>query len=69
MSTKSFLLIAGVIFGIVAIAHLLRIFMALPVTIGGWIIPMWVSWVAVIVGTGLSYTGLRFARSTPGLRP
>jgi hypothetical protein len=68
MSGRAFLLIAGVIFGVVTIAHLLRIFMALPVTIGGWMVPMWVSWVAVIVGTGLSYAGLRFARSAPGSR-
>jgi hypothetical protein len=64
MSSKAFSLVAGAIFGVVAVAHLLRIFMALPVTIGDWIIPMWVSWMAVVVAGWLSYSGLRFAASS-----
>jgi hypothetical protein len=57
MSDKAFFRIAGAVFGLVAIAHLVRIVMALPVTIGGWAAPMWVSWVAVIVAGGLSIIG------------
>lgn len=63
MSSKSFLLIAGAVFGVVAIAHLLRIVLAVPVTIGEWPVPMWVSWPAVLVAGSLSYMGLRFARA------
>jgi len=63
MSNKAFFLIAGTVFGIVAIAHLLRIFMTLPVTIGGWTVPMWVSWAGVLVAGAMSYFGLRFARA------
>ena len=63
MSSKAFFLIAGTVFGIVAIAHLLRIFTTLPVTIGGWTVPMWVSWVGVLVAGAMSYFGLRFARA------
>lgn len=62
MNSKSFFLIAGTVFGIVAIAHLLRIVMALPVTIGEWVVPIWASWVAVIVAGGLSSIGLHLAR-------
>ena len=61
MSKNAFLRIAGAVFGVVAIAHLLRIFMALPVTIGDWAVPIWASWLAVIVVGGLSYMGLRLA--------
>ena len=63
MSNKAFFLIAGTVFGIVAIAHLLRIFTTLPVTIGGWTVPMWVSWVGVLVAGAMSFFGLRFARA------
>ena len=64
MNNKTFVLIAATIFGIVAIAHVLRLFMALPVTIGGWVIPLSVSWVAAIVAGGLSYAGFHFARAS-----
>jgi hypothetical protein len=62
MSSKTFVMIAGAVFGIVALAHLLRIFLALSVTIGDWAVPIWASWLAVIVAGGLSYIGLRLAR-------
>ena len=61
MDQKSFTLLAGVIFAIVALLHLLRIYMGWPVVIGDWTVPMWVSWIAVVVAGGLSYFGLSFA--------
>lgn len=69
MTSKAFFVIAGMIFGIVAIAHLLRVVMALSVTIAGWDVPMWASWVAVIVAGGLSITGLRLASSAQKSQP
>ena len=66
MSSKSFFLIAGAIFAIVALAHLLRIVMAVPVTIGSWAVPIWVSWLGMILAGGLSYFGLRLARAPSG---
>ena len=59
MDQKTFTLIAGAIFAVVALLHLLRVYMAWPVTIGGWTVPMWVSWIAFVVAGGLSYFGLR----------
>ena len=58
MDQKTFTLLAGVIFAIVALLHLLRIYMGWPVAIDGWAIPMWVSWIALVVAGGLSYFGL-----------
>jgi hypothetical protein len=52
MNSKScWLRIAGTIFGIVAIIHLLRIVTGVPVLIGGWLLPLWVNWL------GLGVTG------------
>ena len=39
MDQKTFTLIAGVIFAVVALLHLLRVYMAWPVIIGGWTVP------------------------------
>jgi hypothetical protein len=58
MDQKTFVLLAGVIFAIVALAHLLRIFMGWPILIDNWTVPMWLSWIALVVAGGLSYFGL-----------
>jgi hypothetical protein len=58
MDQKTFVLIAGVIFAIVALAHLLRILMGWPIEIDNWTVPMWLSWIALVIAGGLSYSGL-----------
>jgi hypothetical protein len=62
MEAKTFCLVAGVIFAVVALFHLVRIVMDWSVIIGNWSIPMWVSWVALIVAAGLSFLGLRLSQ-------
>ena len=61
MSQKTFTKIATVILGIVALLQLLRIFLGWSVVIGGWMVPMWFSWIAVVVAGSLSYFGIRLA--------
>jgi hypothetical protein len=58
MDQKTFTLLAGVIFAIVALAHLLRIFMGWPIVIDNWTAPMWLSWIALVIAGVLSYFGL-----------
>ena len=58
MDQKTFVLLAGVIFAIVAVCHLLRIFMGWPIVIDTWTVPMWLSWIALVIAGGLSYFGL-----------
>jgi hypothetical protein len=65
MDQKTFALLAGVIFALVAVFHLLRIFMGWPAVIGGWTVPMWVSWLGLIVAGGLAYVGISLARRGP----
>jgi hypothetical protein len=59
---KTFNVVASVIFVLVALLHLLRIYMGWPIVIGSWTAPMWVSWIGFVVAGGLSYFGLRLAR-------
>jgi hypothetical protein len=61
MDQKTFSIVAGAIFAVVALAHLMRIYMDWPIVIGDWSVPMWVSWIALVVAGGLAYLGLRFA--------
>ena len=61
MDQKTFSIVAGVIFTAVALFHLVRIYMDWPVMIGGWSVPMWVSWIGLVVAGGLAFFALRFA--------
>ena len=61
MDQRTFSLVAGAIFALVALLHLLRIYMGWPVVIDGWPVPMWVSWIGLVVTGGLSYFGLNLA--------
>ena len=58
MDQKTFVLLAGVVFAIVALAHLLRIFMGWPIVIDTWTVPMWLSWIALVIAGGLGFFGL-----------
>lgn len=49
--------LAGTIFGIVAILHLLRITLGVDVIIGNWALPLWINWLA-LPGTGALCFGL-----------
>jgi hypothetical protein len=62
MDAKTFSLVAGVIFAVVALFHLVRIFMEWTVIIGDWSTLMWVSWIALIVAGGLALLGLRLSQ-------
>ena len=61
MTEKTFATIAAAIFALVALLHLLRLVMGWSVVIGSWTVPMWVSWVGLVVARGLSYCGARLA--------
>ena len=61
MTEKTFATIAAVIFALVALLHLLRLVMGWSAVIDSWAVPMWVSWVGLVVAGGLSYFGARLA--------
>lgn len=62
MSQKAFSLIAGLVFSLVAVGHLLRLVYESPVHIAGWTVPMWVSWPGVLVAGFLGFAGLYLSR-------
>ena len=62
MDQKRFNMVAGVIFAAVALLHALRILMGWPVVIGGWMAPIWVSGIGLVVAGGLSYVAISLVR-------
>jgi hypothetical protein len=61
MNRKTFSMLAGIIFTLVALFHLLRIFEDWPVMIADWSVPKSISWIALIVAGGLALLGFRLA--------
>ena len=62
MSPKTFSLTAGVVFVLVAIGHALRVIFAAEWTMQGRAVPMWASWVAVVIAGYLAYEGFRLSK-------
>jgi hypothetical protein len=62
MSQKAFSLTAGIIFGLIALGHLLRLVLQPLVMIGGWMPPLGGSAVALLLFAFLAYQGFRLSR-------
>ena len=61
MTEKTFVAAATAIFALVALLHVLRLVIGWSVVIDSWTVPMWVSWLGLVVAGGLTYYGTRLA--------
>lgn len=59
MKQKTFSGAVAVIFVAIALLHALRIVAGWEAALGGWMVPVWLSYVAVVVGVYLGYHGWR----------
>jgi hypothetical protein len=59
---KPFSTIAAIIFALVALLHLLRLVYGWEVTFAGWVVPLWISVIGLIVAGGLAALVGREAR-------
>jgi hypothetical protein len=50
-----------VLFGLGAVVHLLRLVMGWPIVLGGWAVPVWVSWLGLLLAGFLAYEAFRLA--------
>lgn len=64
MKQKTFLLTAGAIFAAIAMLHLLRLLLGWEAIIGGWPVPTWISWIALLIAGYLAITGMRLGRKS-----
>jgi hypothetical protein len=63
MDQRAFSIVAGMIFALVALLHLVRIIIGWSVVIGDWSVPMWVSWIGFVVAGGLAFFRVEFRRA------
>jgi uncharacterized membrane protein len=61
MNSKNYCLVSGILFAIVAIAHLMRIINGSNVLVDDYAVPMFVSWVGMIVPGVLALWAFRVA--------
>ena len=59
MTLKTFARVAGIIFSLVAVLHLLRLIFRWEAVIGGWMVPMWISWIGIALAGALAYAASR----------
>ena len=62
MKHKSYCVVSGVFFALVALAHLIRVVEGMTVQVDEYMIPMWVSWIATVVPAALALWAFRTAR-------
>lgn len=62
MSSPVFCKVAGALFGLVALAHAARLALAVPIQFGATDVPMWASWLGLLVAGVLSVWGFRCGR-------
>jgi uncharacterized membrane protein len=62
MNQSTFSLVAGLIFLLIALAHLVRLVFGWTVSLADWIVPFWVSVAAVAIFVYLAYEGLRLSK-------
>ncbi|MDO8622102.1 MAG: hypothetical protein Q7R80_02630 [bacterium] len=58
MNDRTYARFTGAIFLIIAVLHLARIVYRWGAVIGGWAVPMWLSWAALVVAAYLAWWGL-----------
>jgi len=62
MDKKTYFLTVALVFSAIGIMHALRLWFAWEGIIGGWMVPQWLSWVAVIVALVLAWQGFSFSK-------
>jgi hypothetical protein len=58
--------VAGAVFGIYALFHLLRVFLGWPAQVSTWAIPVWASALGFLLNGGLSVWAFRLRARAPG---
>ena len=64
--SRPFTWIAAVIFALAAVVHIIRLFTHFQINVGSHTVPMWCSYVGIVVGAFLSWMLCREARGTTG---
>jgi len=59
---RVYLQTSGAIFGLIMLVHILRLLLGWPAQVAGWPVPLWASWIAILVSGALSVWAFRLVR-------
>jgi hypothetical protein len=62
MGSRRYAIVSGTLFAAISLLQLLRALNAWPAHVGGWPVPIWLSWAAFVVTGGLAAWAFRVAR-------
>jgi hypothetical protein len=62
MSQRNYLLVSALVFTLVFALHVLRLFYGWSVMIGGQTVPVWTSWIGVVLSGLLAFEGFRLRK-------
>ena len=65
MNQRTFSIVAGVVFLLIALGHMFRIVLGWSFMVQDFSVPMWASGIAVVIMGYLAYEGFRLARKSP----
>ena len=57
--SNNYVVVSGLVFGLIALLQALRALTQLPAHVGGFEVPVWASWVAVVVAGSLCVWAFR----------
>jgi uncharacterized membrane protein len=61
MTQRTFSLVTAVLFFLIALLHAVRLLRGWQVTIEGAVVPIWISWIGLVIAVYLAYQGFRLA--------
>jgi hypothetical protein len=62
MGHKAYCILSGILFALVALAHLFRVVNGASVQVDGFELPMFVSWVGFVIPAALAFWAFRLSR-------
>ena len=61
---RTYIQISGVLFGVIALLHIVRLLLDWPAQIAGWDVPLWISWIAIFLAGALCAWAFSVLRGT-----
>ena len=58
---RMYIQVTGAVFGVMALVHVIRLILNWPAQVAGWVVPIWLSWVAILVAGALCVWAFRLA--------
>jgi uncharacterized membrane protein len=63
MAQRTFSLITAVLFFLIALLHAVRLLRGWQVTIEGAVVPIWISWIGLVIAAYLAYQGFLLSKT------